>query len=80
MPSPHHLTLCLRTQQHHQRLMHRTAQLHRPTSLGQPHLHPERVEPCHDRLELVAVEGAFVFTDHHRIEPTIRALHRGQQG
>jgi hypothetical protein len=79
MPSTHHLTLRLSTQQHHQRLMHRAVQLDRPARFRQRHLHPCRGQPSNDLLELITVESALVLPHHHRVEPTIRVLGSRQQ-
>ena len=62
------LPVGLVTQQHHQRLMRRAAQVDGSVRLRKPELHAARGEYGQDVRELVAVEGAFVLTDHHRIK------------
>jgi hypothetical protein len=44
LPRPRHLTLRLRTQQHHQRLVHGAAEFHRATRFRQPHRDAQRIE------------------------------------
>lgn len=79
VPSPHHLTLRLRTQQRHQRQMNRAVQLNRPAGLGQPHLHADGIQPRDHLAELVTVESPLVLPYHHSIKLTIPNLRSGQQ-
>jgi hypothetical protein len=74
---PSHLALRLSTEQHHQRLMHRTVQLHRTTSLGQPHLHPYRGKAAEHVAELIGVERPLVLPHHYSIKPPIPILGHG---
>jgi hypothetical protein len=79
MPSTHHLTLRLSTQQHHQRLMHRRLQLDRTTRLRQPHLHTHGSQPLNHHPELITVERPLILPHHNRIETTLSLLRRFQQ-
>ncbi|SDJ24865.1 hypothetical protein SAMN04488074_101889 [Lentzea albidocapillata subsp. violacea] len=73
LTSPRHLALRLRTQQHHQRLMHRAPEFHWAACFRQPYVDTQCVQPSHDLAELITVKSTLVLTDDHCVKVAIRA-------